>query len=139
MISKAWKIKISNFNFAKAGAPPVPSRTAVRPGHSLCKTSRQRDLSSATSCLRCDRAIARRRRAAHTTTSRQQEQAAYGLQKIKNLIRAILILSLGACIDPRRRAVSARFQGQHARSVSRPARLIGFKASSIDWFQGQLV
>ena len=34
----------SNFNFAKAGAPPVPSRTAVRPGPSLgkikiCKTN----------------------------------------------------------------------------------------------------
>ena len=27
----------SNFNFAKAGAPPVPSRTAVRPGPSLGK------------------------------------------------------------------------------------------------------
>ena len=29
--------KFSNFNFAKAGAPPVPSRTAVQPGHSLGK------------------------------------------------------------------------------------------------------
>ena len=29
--------KFSNFNFAKAGAPPVPSRTAVRPGPSLGK------------------------------------------------------------------------------------------------------
>ena len=27
----------SNFNFAKAGAPPVPSRTAVLPGPSLGK------------------------------------------------------------------------------------------------------
>ena len=39
-----FSIKISNFNFAKAGAPPVPSRTAVRPGPSLgkikiCKTN----------------------------------------------------------------------------------------------------
>ena len=31
------QLKISNFNFAKAGAPPVPSRTAVRPGPSLGK------------------------------------------------------------------------------------------------------
>ena len=34
---KLKKIQISNFNFAKAGAPPVPSRTAVRPGPSLGK------------------------------------------------------------------------------------------------------
>ena len=32
-----FAIQISNFNFAKAGAPPVQSRTAVRPGPSLGK------------------------------------------------------------------------------------------------------